>query len=242
MPGQNADAFGADCLDPLASRAEPLLVVWGDSHAAHLYPGLHRLQRELGFRIGQFTASGCPPIVGFATPDRPQCSDINAFTLAQLQRLKPDTVVLSAWWISYDDLSLLPRTVEGLRAVGVHRIVLVGPVPTWVHSLPEVLVAAFEQDPRHRVPIRTSVGLLASAQELDRQLRAVAQKLAIVYISVVDIMCDHDGCLARLGEGQRELTAWDTCHLTAGGSEFVIRAAAPRLFDESAVVAASGPR
>jgi hypothetical protein len=231
MPGQTQDAFGADCVDPVVSRGAPLLVLWGDSHGAHLYPGLRRLQQELEFRVGQFTASGCPPIVGDVTPERPQCPDINAFVLAQIQRLKPVTVVLSAWWVSYNDLSRLPQTVELLKKAGVGRIVMVGPVPTWAHALSEVLVAAFEQDPRHRVPIRTSFGLLPSAPPVDRQLRDAAAQLGIVYISVLDIMCDQDGCLARIGDRQKDLTAWDTCHLTAAGSEFVIRAAALRLFD-----------
>ncbi len=233
---QTQDAFAAECLDPEGSHAGPLLFLWGDSHAAHLYPGLRRLQHEYDFRVAQFTTSACPPLVETASPQGPHCPDINTFVLAGIQRLKPATVVLSASWSSYD-LSRLSTTVELLKKAGPGRIVLVGPVPTWASPLSELLVAAFKQDPRHRVPIRTVFGLLPTAGQLDPQIRSTANTLGIPYISMVDILCDPDGCLARAGDGHSDLTAWDSSHLTAAGSAFAIRAAAPRLFDAPLVSA-----
>ena len=228
---QNQDAFSADCVDPAVSPGAPLLFLWGDSHSAHLYPGLRRLQHEYDFRVAQYTISACPPLVDTVSQYRPHCPDINAFVLAEIERLKPVTVVLSASWSSYADLSRLSNTVELLKTVGIGRIVLVGPVPIWGSPLPDVLVAAFKKDPRHRVPTRTSFGLLPVAGQLDRQIRELALQLKVAYISVVDIMCDDHGCLARVGDRQDDLTAWDNTHLTAAGSAFVVRAAAPSFFD-----------
>src|SRR6185312_14650743 len=49
-----------DCIDK-ANSDEPLIFLWGDSHAAHLYPGLRSLQKRHQFRIAQFTVSACAP-------------------------------------------------------------------------------------------------------------------------------------------------------------------------------------
>ena len=98
-----------------------MVMLWGDSHAAHLYQGMRHLQRTHDFRLAQFTASGCPP---FANPKRfdglspPQCSDIYAYVRTAIQRLRPATIVLSAQWGAYRDLSTLPQTVDFLRTLG----------------------------------------------------------------------------------------------------------------------------
>ncbi len=230
MPNQTEDAFAADCLDPPMAGA-PLLFLWGDSHGAHLYPGLRELQHTRPFRVAQYTASGCPPLVGASTPSRPACPAITASTIARIRQLKPQIVVLAAWWVSYDDLTPLARTVAMLKAMGVERIVVMGPAPNWVHPVPQVLVAAFERDPFHRVPNRTSFGLLPNAAQAERQLRSIVAPLGVVYVSELDILCDADGCLARIGRTDDDFTAWDSSHLTAAGSELLIRGAATRLFD-----------
>ena len=114
-----------------------------------------------------------------------------------------------------------------------------GPAPNWAHTLPEVLVEAFWRDPFHRVPNRTSFGLLPNAAQADRRLRDITAPLGVVYVSVLDILCDLDGCLARLGDADGDFTAWDASHLTAAGSELVIRAAATRLFGAPTTAASS---
>ena len=177
-------------------------------------------------------------MIGASTPLRPACPAINASAIARIRELKPQIVMLAAWWVSYDDLTPLARTVAMLKAIGVERIVVMGPAPNWAHPLPEVLVAAFERDPFHRVPNRTSVGLLPNAGQAERQLREIVAPLGVVYVSMLDILCDADGCLARIGDSGADFTAWDSSHLTASGSELVIRAAAARLF-EAPVTAAS---
>jgi len=44
------------------------------------------------------------------------------------------------------------------------------------------------------------------------------------YISVWDAMCNADGCLARIGDSARDISASDQVHLTEKGSEFLIEA------------------
>ena len=56
---------------------------------------------------------------------------------------------------------------------------------------------------------------------MDQFLEAQAKSLDIQYISARQIMCNNDGCLARIGENGAELTAYDGGHLTYPGAVFV---------------------
>src|SRR5262249_2394231 len=56
---QDPTEFRAECSD----TKRPLVLLWGDSHAASIYPGLRNLSKSISFGLSQFTASGCPPLL-----------------------------------------------------------------------------------------------------------------------------------------------------------------------------------
>jgi hypothetical protein len=231
--GQRPAGFVTACVDPEAGATAPTLVLWGDSHAAHLYPGTRRLQRTHDFRLAQFTASACPPFANATRFDGRtplQCSEIYAYVRAAIERLKPATLVLAAQWAAYTDLSQLTQRVDFMRTISDPKIVIVGPVPQWTQPLPRVLLGAFERDPLHRIPSRTSIGSVLFV-DLDRKLRGLAEQQGVAYLSVLDIMCNDAGCLTRAEERADALTAWDDSHLTTAGSNIVMDAAAQLLFD-----------
>ena len=151
QPWQGLRAFKPDCVDPGQGK---LLLLWGDSHAAHLYPGLRTAARERGFRIAQLTASACPPLLDYRSTDRPKCHAINAGVLAKAHELRPDSVVLSARWEEYRDLGDLARTVTELRRLGVEQIVVVGPSPSWQLGLPQTLYNEVKRRNLARFPMR----------------------------------------------------------------------------------------
>jgi peptidoglycan/LPS O-acetylase OafA/YrhL len=70
-------AFGKDCLE----EARPLLLVWGDSNAAALMPGLRQLQRDRTFGLSQFTSNSCGPWISVDVPGYPNCRNINEVVL-----------------------------------------------------------------------------------------------------------------------------------------------------------------
>jgi hypothetical protein len=166
------------------------------------------------------------------TPDRPECPAINAYIADMIPRLRPATVILSAAWAWYPDRSPLDATVALVRHAGVQRVVLVGPVPNWTESLPQVLVAAFERDPLHRIPQRTSAKLVRDTVDVDRELRATAGRLGVAYVSPLEILCDRNGCLTRASDRTDDLMAWDGSHLTSDGSALLMTAAAGTIFGE----------
>ena len=102
LSAEQSDVFSKECdgSDPLIVRK---IVLWGDLLAAHLYPGLRNLGSKLGnFTIAQYTASGCPPILSFASEARKSCRSINNFVARKIEELNPETVVMAARWNVYD--------------------------------------------------------------------------------------------------------------------------------------------
>ncbi|NYT63473.1 acyltransferase [Alcaligenaceae bacterium] len=218
-PEQDQRAFD-NCADT-AGTDKRIMLLWGDSHAAHLYPGV---QAKYGgsWTIRQRTASGCPPIPGMDIADRIHCKGINTSVLDEIKTEVPEIVVLAAAWSEYD-WNRLGNTVQALRLYGVSRIVMVGPVPQWQDGLPKQLLQEFRSNPLEKVlPKRMPSALNKSLFELDRKLAAFASSAGVTYISALGILCDDNGCLTRVGDEPGELTAWDYGHLTAAASQYLV--------------------
>jgi peptidoglycan/LPS O-acetylase OafA/YrhL len=223
--GQDERDFGVGCVDPLATgRDQPLVVLWGDSHAAHLYPGLRRLQPTAGFSLAQLTMSVCPPILDIDLRFQPSCRRVNDFVLRRITGLKPRIVVLAARWGFYpgEDLVKLDESLIALKRAGVDRIVLVGPEPIWNPSLPKVLLNYYWAKRPERLPTKMSFGVTKMVG-LDDRIHQVANKFGAAYVSPIHVFCDADGCLVSLGEDPKNLTVWDSAHLTDAGSEYLAR-------------------
>jgi len=208
---QDESAFTSDCVRDVGA---PLLLLWGDSHAAHLYPGLKTLEGQATFSLAQFTASACAPVLDVGSS---HCRRINDFAINQIARLKPHTVILAASWWAYPDNDLvnLDRSVDQLRRIGIDKVILVGPVPIWNPSLPLALLAFYSA---HReIPKRMQFGLTRMT-DMDNTLHKMSLDLGIAYFSVLSAMCDSEGCLTRVGNDVSDLTAWDSATI---GSIFI---------------------
>ncbi|NPV22984.1 acyltransferase family protein [Bradyrhizobium aeschynomenes] len=220
---QPASAFGADC----AGRGgRPLLLIWGDSYGAALYPGLLHVSAERGYDVAQYTASACPPLIGYTLAARPFCKSINDDVVLRIGRLQPDVVILDATWghaeaVLREDL---PRTVAQLRANGIARIVVMGPPPSWQGVGLSHNVLDYYRQTGAVLPERT---FFRSNDEWtrgrDALFRELTRELGIDYISVRDVFCNDEGCLSRIGPGASQLTAFDPGHLTVPGAIFLVR-------------------
>lgn len=217
-PEQDASQFGANCVDKGHGK---LLFVWGDSHAAMLYPGLRQLATKDGFRLAQFTASSCPPLLPYVAG--PVCHGINQEAFRRLQQLKPDAVLLCDLWDpkSYGPPSEIVQTVAAIRSAGVQRIVIVGPVPEWWGGLPLALYQAYQAAPSRGLPERMTHALL-NESVLDGQVRQAAIASHAAYASPWNALCNRKGCLTRVGDQLPDLVQWDSTHLTAAGAKYVV--------------------
>lgn len=199
---------------------KPNLLIWGDSHAASLAPGFRGVHGEQ-FNIYQRTTALCPPILGYVKQDRPNCTEINDNIFSYIQRLKPDVIILSAWWNDYD-WSSIKSTIKRLKTVGINEIYLVGPLPQWEDHLPNLVYRQYKSDPLRKTPIRMKRGLKSDFSDLDARLRLIAEEARITYISPREILCNPDGCLTLVNKSDRDFIAFDTAHLTVAGARYVV--------------------
>ena len=218
------DGFAPSCIG--ASAGGDTAVIWGDSHAARLYPGLKAV---VGDRIdfAQFTRDACPPVIGVATD---VCQKSNAWVLAQIARMKPRVVILFAAWTHYGIDWASPTalktaffaTIDELKKAGVRKIVVIGPTPVWQGGLPKLMYKAWtEARPFHVFPDRLATGFDPNVLSADRQMRLQLPAHGVTYFSTVDVFCTSAGCLTHGPDGPAQLVSWDASHLTTDGAVLV---------------------
>lgn len=228
---QNASSYAPSCVDPDTDGGrKPLVLLWGDSHAAHFYVGARKVQQEMGsFRLAQFT--GCSALDYGGKGTKGHCAKINEELRQRIASLRPEIVVLGGRWSRMG--SELPQrlkdTVDFLRANGTKRVILVGPPPAWKPDLKSAV--AYFYFGHQVIPERTTEGLLAfdEVRKMDLQLAQLAQQFAIEYVSAVNAFCNASGCLTRVGDGADGLVAIDSDHLSDSGSVHLFKAVGPLL-------------
>ena len=229
--------FSPECTPP-ARPGVPRVLLWGDSHAAHLYPGLLSLQKRRNFDLIQWTGAGCPPTRTHWVAELWDCEERRAWELQQLNRLRPDTALLSARWDMYlskgiSQEQILASTLDDihwLRQLGVSNIVLFGPGPTWNGTLAGDLVRYMRI--RHTEQIPERLGSVAdTVWQLDAAMAAQARAMRVQYVSVLHLFCEREGCLTMgdQNSSQPDLLFWDSDHLTTSGSRFLVDAVADQI-------------
>jgi hypothetical protein len=81
------------------------------------------------------------------------------------------------------------------------------------------------------IPERLKVGLNRDKPEVDDEVRIIAEQYGASFISVTDILCNADGCLARLGDTGADIVQFDSTHLSSKGSLYVVKAIEGPVFD-----------
>lgn len=201
---------------------EKAVLVWGDSHAAGLHMGVFAAFPNAP--KARLTSPGCPPALEHDATDRNYCRAINKQVFEIVTQSKSPIVLMHANWRRYGkDPRLMPaldQTLATLKKAGA-RPVIVGPVPQWRPSLPEVVAGRmFQHDlPLAMIPRMMPSNRYGELRELEQSLRVLADKHGVPMLSLLDVLCEKDHCRALLDtpEGIR-LTAWDYGHLTYEGS------------------------
>jgi peptidoglycan/LPS O-acetylase OafA/YrhL len=232
------EEFAAECT-PAVRSGVPRLLLWGDSHAAHLYPGLVELRKQSAFDVVQWTAAGCPPTLVRWSVEESGCQERREWIRAHMRAAAPDIVVLAARWEVYlsggagqeEVVRAVDDDIEWLRSAGVRRIVVFGPGPAWNASLPMDMFRYMSLRHTDRIPER--LGAVSKAVwQLDEMLAAQAATYQVQYMSVLHWFCDPSGCrtLGRESERHPDLLFRDQDHLTPSGSRDLMSAAAPKVF------------
>jgi hypothetical protein len=211
-PYRFADFDPATCLARQATG--PTYLLLGDSHAAHLYAGLHAAMP--GADILQATASGCRPVLHQPRHVSPSCAALMTYVFTQfLPAARVDLVLLSARW-GENDLPGLADVLAWARHRNIHILVF-GPMVEYDLALPRLLAMGETRDN----PKLASAHLRDQA-ELEKRLRAMAAGEQARFVSLHDLLCGHEGCTERTPDGMPLL--FDADHLTRAGSALVAHA------------------
>jgi peptidoglycan/LPS O-acetylase OafA/YrhL len=192
--------------------------LWGDSHAQAWSPGLQALLPE-GVSLAQVATSLCRPSTLNADPQVPggRCLRTNDYAIARIRELSPQ-VVFMAQRGGYEatDWEALARE---LRALGVGQVVVIGPVPMWMPSLPEVVTSRYWGADLSRVSHGLVSERLAEDQRLQQKYGA---SQVLTYVSAISRLCDASGCQASIPDRDPiELLAFDAAHLTPEASRYL---------------------
>ncbi len=203
----------------------PTVAIWGDSHAAALYPGLLEQGRARGVNVALYAVAGCPP---FVSGGPPKCAPLQTAALREIGLLKPQAVVVHARWGRYQDPAPTRESVAALRKMGIQKIILVGPVPHWRLRLPQTVGSHLRTTgvlPSRRIPDAASV-------ESEPLVRRLALDSGATYLSASEPLCNAQGCLAWTGVDVATLLYWDDSHLSEAGSRLLAREFAKTVFPQ----------
>lgn len=210
------DQFAPNCI---GSKANPDVFLWGDSHAAALYPGLAKIAAETGASLAQYTASLCKPLLDDNMLTA-ACKAGNTQSLMLIVKTRPSIVVMHARWDYASDAPLITDTVKKLKAAGAERIVFVGPSPRWNDDLPRLVFNYYRK--HHQMPAQySSECKYVEAEREDQAFAALAKQLQIGYVTFAGTLFLENGCPLRTASDSKDIMMFDADHLTVAGSFFV---------------------
>jgi len=226
-----------DGCDGHGKSGEKKIVVWGDSHAAHLVPGLDKLAKRLGFNLIQYTVSSCPPLFSFETVVlQKKCSDAYDIVAQKIALLRPHSVIMAGSWFHYYissdgrriDESIRP-TVERLKAMGVQRVVAVGQFPLWAAPPQRVLSRIYSPfggllDSDLKELENNKSLTVWPAFDVERRIRDAFLEAGATFISPKSTLCHDNGCKLLVPNGNGAPMEFDRGHLTVAGSIYFIEA------------------
>ncbi|MBY0468314.1 MAG: acyltransferase [Burkholderiaceae bacterium] len=237
---QGPEAFSDDCIDR-SRPSRPLMFLWGDSHAAALYPGLQdesaHAPESSGFRLAQFTAAACPPLMSAPPHSAGPCDRTNRAVLERIAAERPATVVLAGHWSKYgtDAGSLrsvavtLRQTAAHLKAMGVEKVVVFGNLPTWQIPQPRMLLGLWNR--LHAIPEYANDHLDPASIAANQAIQRAMADTGVVFISPIEALCNASGCLTSTQhDGVLHPTAFDASHLTPEGSRVLVERSRSTLF------------
>jgi len=197
------------------------LLVWGDSLAADLTPGLLHEQQRYGVGFTQATYGACSPA---RVKESATCRQFTDDVMKLASDGHYDAVVLSADWAGYPGvLPKLDELVQELRRRKV-TVVLVGPRMEYPGGLPNLLASR----EFGILPASTSTRdwLHKPSFTLDAKMKDLFSHLpGVLYFSPLSELCPRGDCPVVM-KGDVPLI-WDGAHLTKEGSEFFV----PHLLD-----------
>lgn len=217
-PEQQISDLAAACL--ARQDGKPVLAIWGDSLAAHLYPGIAAQPWAKNYNIVQITASACPIVPMEVVPSRPNCPDIQKKAHSTLLAMRPDILIFAihggeVYAPAYVDL------VKEFRANGVKNVYVIGALPRWRMESASVIQSENIGN-KGQLLFTSSIANLQAILREESIYRPAVVDAGAKYLSVYDALCVKDRC-STLARGELGLSPIqsDTVHFTRQGSEWI---------------------
>lgn len=205
------------------------ILIWGDSHAASLYPGLSKQP----FIVSQLTGI-CPPILGLSFGNKLNCKDINKFVFEKIKSSPPKKIILASWWASQDLVTYkneITFTIEQIKKIAPEtEIILLGQIPTWIDPHPYMnIIRILNSSLKIKdIPSKLKNKNFFENQKINKTLLMIAIKNNINFVNPHELLCTNDQFCSIFEDGTTNVLFFDTNHLTTKGSEIFVR----RLFEK----------
>ena len=218
----------------------PKVVVWGDSHAQALLPAYRALADAYGLRIYFGVKGACWPLLGSEAGAEgnywhERCVRFNQAMAQGIQRLRPQRVVLNAYWLDSSsagwpgyvsgllrpDTSIsrgIERTLAAASAAGATTCVVLT-VPGYPYPIPYARAMAERRHLATGSLVITRDAALAQFQDVERGLYTFASEKRLRVVDSKDAMCPSAQCLITGHDGDSLYE--DANHLSVAGSHWV---------------------
>jgi len=136
------------------------------------------------------------------------------------------TILFGRWLLHIADWKDDPKSQQQLRTTlrklhqNVDAVVLVGWSPYWWPSLPDLVYKYWSKT--HGLPDRLDV-VSDEARETDATLREIAESEGVRFVSILDALCNGEGCLTHTAASRDQLLAFDYGHFTVEGAQYLVK-------------------
>jgi peptidoglycan/LPS O-acetylase OafA/YrhL len=225
--------------------ARSTVLLWGDSHAWAMLPALLAIakQNDLGVYFAGW--SGCRPLSGVRSgflPARAEanCAEFNGAMMRAVQKLRPDAIVLDAYWtlgdtpaIADPQLDIAPLDSafsrglrETVRQIGAssRSVCVIHGVPVLEYSPPHALSMARLRGIDDKVFEVTRIQALAQQKSVDDDIRELARRGVLRSVDPKHVICPDSICRLTTDDGRTLYR--DNNHLSIAGAMLVAPALA----------------
>jgi peptidoglycan/LPS O-acetylase OafA/YrhL len=192
--------------------------IWGDSHAQHLNYGLVK-NLPSDWQVLQVASSGCAAsLTKIGNSNTDYCEKSNFVAFEAIKSVVPDVVIIAQR--NGPDLASSQEINQALKAIGVHKVIFMGPVPQWTASLPKIIVRKLWDS----TPGRSYVGIDKTFLAVNSKLKDEFSVNGLTYIDVISLFCNVDGCLTRIGDDRlQDIITDDYGHLLPIASDYLAK-------------------
>ncbi|USI78704.1 acyltransferase family protein [Sphingopyxis sp. USTB-05] len=240
---ENCDRLSPGAAECRTSRA-PTILLWGDSYAQHLVPGLRSIVRR-GEGFEQATFPACAPLLGlvqtghgFSRPWADSCVGFNEDVASRLNKLPSVRYVIlaSSYVQTFSDNQLellvdgkivpwkdglagqhLVRTIRAVQAAGKIPVI-VGPTPIANFNVG----ACSRREKGGHIVLRRNACAVTSrdivTKEIDRELMEIAERTGARILLPSDLFCRQGHCVTQV---YGDALYRDQGHMTRAGSRYL---------------------